>query len=88
VFAIAKAVPVYVDAEGQIAVYRVATVNVSDIESNLGQIGGDGSHILLFERNGTWVDCTRKAAQETEIKSFGQLQGVKNALSGQAGTIV
>jgi hypothetical protein len=52
VSAIAKAVPVYVDAEGQIAVYRVARVNVSDIDSNLGQIGGYGSRILLVDRNG------------------------------------
>jgi hypothetical protein len=85
--AIAIAVPVYADAEGRIAGYWVAIVDVSDIDSSLGQIG-DGSRILLVDHNGTQVADTGRAAQETELKSFAQMQSVKNALSGQAGTIV
>jgi hypothetical protein len=85
--AIAVAVPVYTESEDEIAGYWVAIVDVSDIDLSLRQIG-DGSRILLVDHNGTQVADTGKAAQKTELKSFAQLQSVKNALSGQAGTIV
>ena len=85
--AIAIAVPVYEGTEGKIAGYWVAIVDVSDIDSSLGQISG-GSRILLVDHNGTQIADTGKDAQGTELKSFANLQSVKNALSGQAGTVV
>jgi hypothetical protein len=86
--AIAVAVPVYADAEGQIAGYWVAIVDVSVIDSSLRQIGGE-SRILLVDHNGTQIaDTGMPLLETTELRSFAKLQSVKNALSGQTGTIV
>ena len=86
--AIAIAVPVYADPEGRIAGYWVAIVDVSNFDSGLRQIGGE-SRILLVDHNGTQIADTGMPLQETtELRPFANLQSVKSALSGEAGTIV
>lgn len=84
--AIAIAVPVYVGAGDQIAGYWVAIVDVSEIASSLEEFSSDQSRILLVDHNGTQVADT--GMPTTELRSFANLQSVKNALAGQAGTIV
>jgi hypothetical protein len=86
--AVAVAVPVYADDAQQVAGYWVAIINLDDIEEELRQLGG--SRIILADHNGIEVaDSARNPSEERlDLRSFSDLQSVKQALSGKAGSLV
>jgi hypothetical protein len=84
----AIAVPVHADDAQQVAGYWVAIINLDSIEEELRDLGG--SRIILVDHNGIEVaDSARDPSEErTELRSFSDLQSVKQALAGKTGSLV
>lgn len=85
--AVAVAVPIFEDEQTAVIGYWVAIVNLEDIRSDLKGIAGE-SRIILADHNATEIADTGRTSQLTELQSFSQLESVRRALSGEAGTMV
>ena len=97
--AIAVAVPVYGNTTGNnvnanqtallVVGYWVGIINPAGIKDDLSRLDllGQSNKILLIDHNETQVaDLSSADNQNQSLKSYSQLQSVKNALNGKSGS--